>query len=32
VAIDGLSDPQRLLPFADLARQWSTTDDERTAQ
>jgi RNA polymerase sigma-70 factor (ECF subfamily) len=31
VAIDGLNDPQRLLPFADLARQWSTTD-ERTAE
>jgi len=31
VAIDGLNDPQRLLPLADLARQWSTTD-ERTAE
>jgi RNA polymerase sigma factor (sigma-70 family) len=42
VAIDSLSDPQRLLPFAalarqwgttdGLARQWGTTDDERTEQ
>ncbi len=32
VAIDSLTDPERLLPFAALARQWSKTDDERTEQ